>query len=179
MSSQGESRRFRLGAPLVTFILVAAVVTTCTLRNLTEDPRARTGMKVTVLDGDSFRSGAETYRIADIDAPELRQTCKDAKGTTWSCGIAARDRLIALTMRGALTCTPRGNDQFGRTIARCSVLGVSDIGEALVREGLALDFGRGAGAYFKAERAARDARAGLWAGDFERPQDWRRKNPRT
>lgn len=178
-SPQGERRRFRLGAPIVTLILVAAIVTTCTMRNLTEDPRVRSGLKVTVLDGDSFRSGTETYRLADIDAPELRQTCKDAKGATWSCGTAARDRLIALTMQGALSCTPRGHDQFGRTIARCSALKVGDIGETLVREGLALDYGRGAGTYFKAERAARDARAGMWAGDFERPQDWRRKHPRT
>jgi hypothetical protein len=32
------------------------------------------------------------------------------------------------------------------------------------------------GRYDEAEQKARQARRGLWAGDFERPQDWRRMN---
>jgi endonuclease YncB( thermonuclease family) len=40
--------------------------------------------------------------------------------------------------------------------------------------GLSHDRGR----YAAAEREARDARRGLWAGDFERPAEWRRRDGR-
>jgi endonuclease YncB( thermonuclease family) len=169
-------RRRLVSAPVMTLVMVA-LVSTWYFTRWTDDPRARTGMKVTVVDGDSFRAGSGTYRLADIDAPELRQTCKDARGAAWSCGVAARDRLIALTQRGAVSCKERGRDRNGRILALCSGLAASDFGETLVREGLALDYGRGAGTYFKAEREAREARRGLWQGDFDRPEDWRRKHP--
>jgi endonuclease YncB( thermonuclease family) len=176
--ARDERRRFRLGAPVVTLLLVAAIATIWALRTM-DDPRARTGMKISVQDGDSFRAGPESYRLINIDAPELHQTCTDANRKTWSCGIAARDRLTAISLRGGIACTPRGQDRFGRTLAHCSARGIKDIGETLVREGLALDFGHGAGTYYKAERIAREAKAGIWAGAFERPQDWRRKHPRS
>lgn len=174
---RGE-RRFRLGAPVLTFVLVAAVLGVWALRTV-DDPKTRTGLKVSVVDGDSFRVGEENFRLADIDAPELRQSCTDAAGRSWSCGIAARDRLIAISLRGDVACRPRGRDRFGRTLATCSARGVKDIGETLVREGHAVDFGHGAGTYYKAERIAREGKAGIWAGSFERPQDWRRKHPRS
>jgi endonuclease YncB( thermonuclease family) len=46
-----------------------------------------------------------------------------------------------------------------------------------VREGHAVDYYQGG--YQAAEREARTARRGLWRGDFERPQDWRRRHPRA
>jgi endonuclease YncB( thermonuclease family) len=42
----------------------------------------------------------------------------------------------------------------------------------MVAEGLAVAFG----AYKSEEAQARSARRGLWASEFERPQDWRRRN---
>ncbi len=101
----------------------------------------------------------------------MRQTCKDARGVDWSCGVAARDRLIALTLRGAVSCKDRGRDRYGRIVALCSGLAANDFGETLVREGLALDYGRRAGTYFKAEREAREFKRGLWAGSFDRPAE--------
>jgi endonuclease YncB( thermonuclease family) len=173
--TSAPKRRRLLSAPVMTFVLVGLVATWYFTR-FSDDPRTRTGLKVTVIDGDSFRSGNETYRLVDIDTPELRQTCKDARGADWSCGTAARDRLIALTLRGAVSCKDRGRDRYGRIVALCSGLAASDFGETLVREGLALDYGRGAGTYFKAEREAREFKRGLWAGSFDRPEDWRRKH---
>jgi endonuclease YncB( thermonuclease family) len=128
------------------------------------------------IDGDSLRDSVGDIRIMDIDAPELRQTCRDAQGRNWECGRAAHQRLKELSTKGSLACRERGRDRYGRTLADCTASGVSDIGEALVREGLAVDFGRGT--YAVAEREARNARRGIWSGDFQRPQDWRRDNPR-
>jgi endonuclease YncB( thermonuclease family) len=42
----------------------------------------------------------------------------------------------------------------------------------MVEEGFAVAFG----AYQSEEAAARSARRGIWASEFERPQEWRRRN---
>ena len=52
-----------------------------------------------VVDGDTFTLGSERVRMWGIDAPEGRQTCKDAGGGNYRCGEVARDRLIGLIAR--------------------------------------------------------------------------------
>jgi endonuclease YncB( thermonuclease family) len=74
----------------------------------------------------------------------------------------------------------RANDKFKRAIAVCSVEGIPDIGEQMVREGYALDFGPGTspGPYQDAQHEAEAAKRGIWRGTFDRPSDWRKDNPR-
>ena len=98
----------------------------------------------------------------------------------WNCGRAARARLRALVAGGTLRCLPRARDRFGRIVATCSVSNGPDLGEVLVREGLAINFGGFAeGPYIDAETEARLAKRGIWRGAFDRPADWRRAHPRT
>jgi endonuclease YncB( thermonuclease family) len=134
---------------------------------------------VYVVDGDSLRAGGEDIRLVGIDAPELRQTCRDGHGREWSCGRAAKARLAALVAQGDVACTSRGRDRYGRTLAVCSARNVPDLGETMVREGYAINFAIDYGGYPAAEREAQSARSGVWQGDFERPKDWRRRHPRT
>lgn len=127
----------------------------------------------TAVDGDSLRAGGEDIRLMGIDAPELSQRCS-RNGREWACGRAAHERLKELVARGEVRCTAEGRDRYGRTLARCSA-GGADIGETLVREGLALDYMQGG--YAPTERDARAARRGVWAGQFDRPQEHRRRQP--
>ena len=47
--------------------------------------------KIVTLDGDTIKAGDGTeYRLFGMDAPELRQTCNEANGTSWLCGRAAK-----------------------------------------------------------------------------------------
>lgn len=133
------------------------------------------GAHATVVDGDSLRIGGEQVRLIGIDAPELHQTCRDADERQWPCGRAAKARLAAIVSGNDVACTARGRDRYQRMLAVCSVGGIADLGEMLVREGHAVDFG----GYRSAETEARLARRGLWAGTFERPQDWRRRHLRN
>jgi len=55
----------------------------------------RLALSVHVIDGDSLRTGSEEIRLVGIDAPELRQTCRDGQDREWSCGRAAKARLAA------------------------------------------------------------------------------------
>ena len=131
---------------------------------------------VRVVDGDTLHAGDRRIRLIGIDAPEKAQTCRDAQGQSWACGLAATARLEALVAHGPVACAPQGNDRYGRTLAVCSAGDVADVGRALVREGYAVsDMSRGGG-YLAEEDAARDEGAGLWRGAFERPADWRRRH---
>jgi micrococcal nuclease len=88
-----------------------------------------------VIDGDTFRLGAETIRIANIDTPEAppRARCM-AEGRL--AGLATRE-LGQLLASGDLTLQREGQDRYGRTLARVSVDG-RDVGEALIDGGFAV-----------------------------------------
>jgi len=139
------------------------------------------GAKIVTLDGDTIKSGnGAEYRIFGIDAPELHQTCNEANGKSWLCGRAAKAKLTTLIKGGNVHCEARATDRFGRTVAVCSAQGVTDLGEAMVRDGYAIDLGGAAGnPYREAEAEAQTAKRGIWRGTFERPSDWRQANPRS
>jgi endonuclease YncB( thermonuclease family) len=138
--------------------------------------RQASGQTYNAIDGDSLRTSREDIRLLGIDAPELFQTCRDARGRQWACGREAHTKLKALVSRGDVRCTSTGRDRFNRVLAICSAGPVADVGEIMVRDGLAVDFMNGR--YAGAEAEARRSRRGIWAGQFEQPQEWRRRNPR-
>jgi endonuclease YncB( thermonuclease family) len=137
--------------------------------------------KIVTLDGDTIKAGdGSEYRLFGIDAPELHQTCNEPNGKSWLCGRAAKAKLTTLIKGGNVNCEARAKDRFGRTVAVCSAAGVPDLGEAMVRDGYAIDLGGPAGnPYAAAETEAKDAKRGIWRGTFERPSDWRQANPRS
>ena len=137
--------------------------------------------KAISVDGDTIRAADGTeYRLFGIDAPELDQTCMEADGRSWRCGRAAKVKLTKLMKGGNVTCEPRARDRFGRIVAMCSAEGVPDLGEAMVRDGYAVDLGGPANhPYRDAESEARSAERGIWRGSFDRPSDWRQANPRS
>jgi endonuclease YncB( thermonuclease family) len=134
---------------------------------------------VVSIDGDSLRAGnGAEYRLYGIDAPERKQTCKEANGTTWLCGRAAKTKLTKLIKGGNVTCEEKSKDRYGRVVAVCSAEGVLDLGEAMVLAGYAVDLASQGNPYAKAEAEAREARRGIWRGTFEEPAKWRQAHPR-
>ncbi|WP_374837409.1 thermonuclease family protein [Mycoplana ramosa] len=123
-------------------------------------------------DGDTLTMGGRRIRLSGMDAPELTQPCK-RDGAEWYCGAAARAHLAELLRRGTITCRLIGTDRYDRTLARCRV-GDDDLGERMVRDGLAVSYGD----YENVEALARAERKGLWSGTFDRPQDWRLRHGR-
>ncbi len=135
-----------------------------------ELPPSGSGISGTVrlVDGDSFFLGSREVRLEGIDAPEGRQMCT-LNGRDWACGEAARRELARLIGGRKITCDAGKLDQHDRLLSRCRVGGV-ELNRAMVASGMAVSFGR----YYNREEAeARAARRGLWAGEFQRPQDWR------
>lgn len=126
-----------------------------------------------VVDGDTFSVGAERVRLWGVDAPEGRQVCQNDQGKAYACGDVARDQLVGLIGGRAVRCEVRDRDPYGRAVARC-LAGSTDLGEAMVRVGWAVDYVQfSRGVYASVEAEARRARRGLWAGRFETPSTWR------
>jgi endonuclease YncB( thermonuclease family) len=81
---------------------------------------------------------------------------------------AAND-LDAFIARRPVNCSPFNLDRYGRTVATCSV-GGADLGEWLVRKGLALDWPQySKGRYGEAQRDAERAGRGIWKGSYVEP----------
>lgn len=126
-----------------------------------------------VADGDSVAIAGTRLRLVGIDAPELAQTCRDGEGAVFDCGEVAKRRLVALIDGRPLDCAWDRRDKYGRGLATCRAGGL-DLGAAMVREGWAVAYG----GHEAEEAEARRARRGLWAGGFERPEDFRRRERR-
>jgi endonuclease YncB( thermonuclease family) len=131
-----------------------------------------------ITSGDAFTIGKTRLRLAGLSAPALEQLCADASGARWTCGVAARDALIAHVDKKPWSCHPLRTDRYGRQVARCSVEG-EDISKWVVASGWAVAFTANIKDYEADEAAARKAKAGLWAGAFIAPPDWRRRNAKA
>ncbi|MBA4131866.1 MAG: nuclease [Hyphomicrobium sp.] len=172
---RGRSQGFSLGpnrnaARTVALILLgiaAAAISRCApaIVEGSIDGRPR------LVDGDSFFMGQTEVRMQGIDAPEGRQTCT-REGRDWRCGEEAKRTLQRLTGGQPIRCDIHSTDQHGRKLATCFSASGANLNAAMVAEGYAVAFG----AYESEERQAKSARRGIWGAEFERPQDWRRRN---
>ena len=124
-----------------------------------------------ISDGDSLTLDGRRVRLRGIDAPEYMQVCRNENGADYACGKLARQALVQLIAARPVSCEGRQQDRYGRLLGDCSA-GDVDLNRALVLAGWAVAYGD----FAAEEAAARAARRGIWAGSFERPQDWRRRH---
>lgn len=127
----------------------------------------------TVVDGDTLNLHGTRIRLHGIDAPESAQLCLDAGGQRWRCGQRAAMALADRIGRAPVRCRRTDTDRYSRMIAVC-FRGEEDLNAWMVAEGWAVAYRRYSRDYVSQEDAARAARAGIWAGSFVMPWDWRR-----
>lgn len=125
-----------------------------------------------VIDADTLDIGKQRIRLTGVDAPESGQKCLDAKQKFVRCGSIAANALDAWINRNPVTCAIEDKDRYGRFIGKCSVRG-QNIQDWLVTNGHAVAYRAYSTAYVPAELKARQAKAGIWAGEFIQPWDWR------
>lgn len=131
-----------------------------------------------VIDGDSLEVAGEAIRLNGIDAPEARQTCRDAFGEDYACGQSAARALQRLVEGRTVTCRTLERDRYGRRIAVCEAGGV-ELNRAMVEGGWAMAFPRYSADYVEDEGMAARAQRGIWSGSFAAPWDWRRIERQT
>ena len=127
---------------------------------------------VHVVDGDTIEIDGQRYRLQGFDAPERHQMCRGADDAPWACGQAATATLERLVSTGTVGCEDSGQRSYGRIVGSCSA-GGAEFGAALVRAGLAINEPRYAPDYSAREREARNRGAGMHAGRYLAPWDWR------
>lgn len=122
-----------------------------------------------IIDGDTLEIHGTHIRLWGIDAPESTQFCRGEDSLPYRCGAKAANDLDTFIARRPVNCVPVSLDQYGRTVATCSV-GGADLGEWIVSNGLALDWPRySRGRYGAAQRDAEHAGRGIWAGSYVEP----------
>ena len=126
---------------------------------------------ISVIDADTIDVGSTRVRLFGIDAPEMGQPCA-ANGREWDCGAWTRDAVRNRYEGEYARCTTQDVDRYGRVVAQCFVDG-QDMGQAIVRSGLAWAFRRYSDSYDLDEKAAAVQERGLWAVDVQLPSEFR------
>ena len=170
MGTQGAD--MRLSTLLALAALVALYVWSQGVNRSPDTRSAPSVGRARAVDGDSLVLNGREMRLQGIDAPEFAQTCRRA-GAEYACGREAHQALRALIRQAEVTCSGFERDRFGRLLVTCQAGGV-DIAARLVSDGHAVAYGD----YMIEEARARNARRGLWAGEFQMPRDWRASHPR-
>ncbi|MEO1623444.1 MAG: thermonuclease family protein [Cyanobacteria bacterium J06632_3] len=135
-----------------------------------------------VYDGDTLRVGRDgqelKIRLCGVDAPERDQPL----------GLESRDYLRSLLDQnpyGKIIVVPVEEDRYGRTVAELFLWPDDDPGQEIsinsemLMAGMAYVYeqyvdGCPNGSVFRrAEAIGQEAKAGVWAGDYQRPWDYR------
>ena len=125
--------------------------------------------QASVVDGDTQEIHGIRARLWGVDAPESSQLCRGEDSLQYRCGAQAANDFDTFIARRPVDCLPLSLDPYGRTVATCSV-GGTDLGEWLVRNGLALDWPQySKGKYGAAQNEAKRAGKGIWKGSYVEP----------
>ena len=127
-----------------------------------------------IVDGDTLEVAGQKVRLQGIDAPESGQSCRQATGPRYPCGEHATQALRTRIDADAVTCMIEGRDRYSRALGICYTADGTDLNGWLVRQGHALAYRKYSTQYVPQEDQAKAAQAGLWAGVFIKPWDWRR-----
>ena len=127
-----------------------------------------------IVDADTLEVAGQKVRLQGIDAPESGQSCRQAGGQRYQCGEHATQALRTRIGPDAVTCTIEGRDRYDRALGICYAADGTDLNGWLVSQGHALAYRKYSTTYVPEEDQAKAAQAGLWAGEFIKPWDWRR-----
>jgi endonuclease YncB( thermonuclease family) len=127
-------------------------------------------------DGDTLRirqgEKVTKVRFCGIDAPELAQPL----------GVESRDYLMRLVGDGAVRVVTVEKDKYDRTVAELFLPDGRSVNVEMVRAGMAYHYAKYSGncsvrvAIGQAEDEAKSRHSGIWAGEYQKPWDYRRNN---
>lgn len=129
-----------------------------------------------ITDGDTWKiDDFITIRSVGMDAPEKKQTCKDAKGQEYACGSAATAHVTELLKGKLIKCELFGTGRFGRTLAVCYNAKGVNVNKQMVRDGHAVVSVYPPVVYKDDEDYAKSKNIGVWQGKVHHPHCWRHR----
>jgi endonuclease YncB( thermonuclease family) len=118
--------------------------------------------RVIVRDGGTLETrGDIVITLEGIGAYAADETCKDAKGRTWSCGKSAQVALTRLIRGRAIVCKVPAMGKLSSVTARCTLAG-TDLSTWMVAQGWAKPAAPTEPKLAKAADAARKKKIGVW-----------------
>jgi endonuclease YncB( thermonuclease family) len=130
--------------------------------------------RATALSGDRLRLSGTIVALAGIEAPEREQRCARPSVQQWRCGAAAREALARIVRGRRVVCDVTPGEGGREATGTCTING-TDIAAELVSGGHVFAKSGLLARYGSEEASARSAKAGLWAGEADRPSDYRAK----
>lgn len=130
-----------------------------------------------VVDGDSIFVDKNEIRLFEIDAPEYRQTCFNAKNQEYDCGKVSTKFLKKLINNKKVSCFYAEKDVYNRFLAKCFLDKIS-INHEIIKNGMAViyNFNIASDEIIEIENQAKESRLGIWQGAFELPKQYRKRN---
>jgi len=131
-----------------------------------------------VIDADTIEIDGKRHRLYGVDAMEIDQICR-RDGAAWPCGREAAAALTKFLDGRTVNCDvwqKKTRDAYGRFISICYA-GSDNLSVWVANEGWAIadrDANRLYN-YTSQESMAKFLRKGIWAGTFDPPAEWRRK----
>jgi endonuclease YncB( thermonuclease family) len=125
------------------------------------------------IDADTLEFGFKRIDLWGADAMNRFQQCR-INGQSTACGAEAWQLTTNLLVATPVTCEVRGKNRYHRNMAVCHNANGVDIGQSLILRGLAVARPDQMPEYEAYENQARQARSGVWAGEFIDPLKWRR-----
>ena len=89
------------------------------------------GSSLKIIDGDTIILNSEKIRFYGIDTPEIKQTCTNNNGQSYSCGVKATLELKKIIGSRKVSCIKKTKDRYKRSISICYVDG-KDINSLMV-----------------------------------------------
>lgn len=123
--------------------------------------------------GDTVRIGRKIVRLANIEAPETAQVCRDKRGRAWSCGRRSRSQLRRVLRGKSLVCTDVVELTGQGLLQGTCRAGGRDVAQVIVEKGYAFARGMIVKTYAEAETKAKAAKRGIWQGEAQSPADFR------
>lgn len=133
--------------------------------------------KAVAVEGDLLAVEGTAIRLMGIDAPDPGQKCKNRYGHELDCFKVATAVLAAMIKDEEVVCVVAEKDRTGEKKGECRVRGV-DLGAAMVSRGWAFQYAALSAAYQQGEAFAQSKKMGLWAGQVEKPWQWRSRQRR-
>ncbi len=135
---------------------------------------------ISITDGDTIKIGKEKIRLFGIDAPEIKQICKNKNNNPYFCGKKSEEVLRSLIKNSdkKIYCYYSERDRYNRIIGECFLEANNslNINAFMVFTGNAVAYLKYSKKYLKEQNLAKNTKTGVWGGTFELPEEWRKKN---
>ena len=136
-----------------------------------------------VIDGDTIKIKKNKIRLFGIDAPEKKQQCQKPRfsiffltfNKNYKCGEISTNKLKIKINKKLVMCKYNKKDRYNRFIAECYKDKIN-INKWMISNGYAVAYKKYSKKFISQENLAKKEKLGIWAGTFEMPWEWRKKN---